>query len=191
MKFDGRMDRRQFLRLASAAAGLGYAPRSAGPTPARAGARAPALPWQPGAAKLTDRTLLLHGAPFQVRGVIYQPTPVGQDPSVSDGSFTAYSDPRIYRRDFPLLKRLGANVIRIYRPREIPPEFFRNALASGVYVILGYEVDTRYDFTAGWARNRIIEEFAQFVRTWRGPWPSAAAVSPASASSLWGRLPMP
>src|SRR5260370_42367039 len=109
MNSNGRMDRRQFLRLASAAAGLGYAPRSAGPTPARAGARAPALPWQPGAARLAERTLLLHGAPFQGRGVIYQPTPAGQAPSGRDGSFTPYSHPRGYRPEFPRRERLGGD----------------------------------------------------------------------------------
>ena len=162
MEFDERLDRRQFLRLLSAAAGSGYVPRAIG----RAGVQA--QPWQPGAAKLADRLLLLHGAPFPVRGVVYQPTPVGQDPTVNDGPFTAYSDPRIRRRDFPLLKRLGANVIRIYQPREILPEFCRDALAAGLYVMLGFDVDTRYDFTASWARRRVLEDFRRFVRTWRG-----------------------
>jgi hypothetical protein len=161
------MDRRDFLRLASTAAvGLGI--------PARAGGWAMGMsapreqPWQPGAVKIADRTLLFHGVPFPVRGVVYQPTPVGQDPSLNDGSYTAYSDPRIGHRDFPLLRKLGANTIRIYRPRDIRPEFFQEALAAGLYVILGFEVDTRYDFTAGWARNQIVEEFRRFVHTWRG-----------------------
>src|SRR5690349_9659325 len=121
MDLDGKLGRRQFLQLASAAAaGLGSSPRAGGWAFGRPAA---AQPWRPGAAQLKDRMLLVHGEPFFVRGVVYQPTPVGQDPTVSDGSFTAYSDPRIRRRDFPALKRLGANVIRIYQPRDMPPEF--------------------------------------------------------------------
>src|SRR5437763_6323270 len=98
MARNGRIERRQFLRLAAGAAGLGYAPRGTGWTLGRtAGVRA----WRPGAAKLAERTLLVHGEPFPVRGVVYQPTPVGQDPTQGDGMFTAYADPRIRRRDFP------------------------------------------------------------------------------------------
>jgi hypothetical protein len=165
MDDEGRLDRRQFLKLASAAAaGLGYAPR----TPLSMGRWTPARPWRPGAAKIAEQSLLVHGEPLLVRGVVYQPTPVGQDPTSSDGLYTTYSDPRIRRRDFPQLKRLGANVIRIYQPREILPEFFRDALAAGLYVILGFEVDMRLDFTAEWARRRVVEDFRQFVHTWRG-----------------------
>jgi hypothetical protein len=143
---------------------MGYASRGDGWAIGQTSAR----PWRPGAAKVAERTLLVYDEPFQVRGVVYQPTPVGQDPISSAGNFTAYSDPRIRQRDFPLLKRLGANVIRIYQPRDILPEFFQDAHAAGLYVILGFEVDMRLDLTAEWARRRVTDDFRQFVHTWRG-----------------------
>jgi hypothetical protein len=166
MDLDGKLGRRQFLQLASAAAaGLGSAPRAKGWA---FGRPASAKPWRPGAVKLLDRALVVHGEPFVARGVVYQPTPVGQDPTVNDGIYTAYSDPRIRRRDFPALKRLGANLIRIYQPRDLLPEFFQDALGAGLYLILGFEIDTRLDFTADWARRRVMDDFRQFIHTWRG-----------------------
>ena len=51
--------------------------------------------------------------------MVYQPTPVGEDPTSSDSPFSAYADSRIWRQDFPKLQNLGANVIRLYQPREI------------------------------------------------------------------------
>jgi hypothetical protein len=154
MQFDSRLDRRRFLKFATAGAVM--------PRLARA------RPWQPGSLKLADGGLLFHGQPFPVRGIVYQPTPVGQDPSQSSDPFTAYSDRRIRARDFPLLRKLGANVLRLYSPREVLPEFFQDCLRAGLYVVLGFNVDTRLDLTADWARNRTIQDFRQFVRTWRG-----------------------
>ncbi len=109
MQFNNRLDRRRFLQFAAAAAAM---PRQMPRSPQ-------ARPWQPGSLKLADRRLLFHGQPFPVRGIVYQPTPVGQDPTQTSDPFTAYSDRRIRERDFPLLQKLGANVIRLYSPREV------------------------------------------------------------------------
>lgn len=162
------MVRREFLRLASlTAAGIGYAPFGVS-----RGEASPALqrltPWSPSALKIGQGRLLLEGQPFTVRGVVYQPTPVGEDPTTDGGPFSAYSEPRIRQRDFPRLRKLGANLIRVYQPREMTPQFFRDSLEAGLYVMLGFNVDTRYDLTADWARRQMLEEFRQFVRTWRG-----------------------
>jgi hypothetical protein len=155
--------RREFLQL-SAASTLGlWLPGRALAAPAPA-----ARPWRPGALKLADGRLQFFGEPYQARGIVYQPTPIGQDPTVSGGPFTAYSDPRIRRRDFPLLRRLGANLIRIYQPRDLLPQFFQDALKAGLYIMLGFPVDSRLDFTADWARRRVLDDFTRFVRAWRG-----------------------
>ncbi len=155
------LNRRQFLQL-SAASSLGLA------LPGAALAAPALLPWQSDALKLVNGQLRLHSQPFAVRGVVYQPTPIGQDPTVVGSPFTAYADPRIRRRDFPLLRHMGANTLRLYHPRDTVPEFYRDCLSAGLYVILGFNVDTRLDFTADWARRRVLDDFFQFVRAWRG-----------------------
>src|SRR5436190_1324348 len=105
------MVRREFLRLASlTAAAVGSAPFTAARgAPSASGSRV--SPWRPGALKISEGRLLLEGRPFTVRGVVYQPTPIGEDPTSSDSPFSTYSDPRIRQRDFPLLQKLGANTI--------------------------------------------------------------------------------
>ena len=65
---------------------------------------------------VSGREILLDGSPFNVRGMCYQPTPIGGDPSSGPpygDYFTAgYAD--LWTRDFENLRQMGANVIRIY-----------------------------------------------------------------------------
>lgn len=56
-----------------------------------------------------DRSLLVDGTPFLVRGIAYAPVPIGHNPS----EFLP-AEPRIYERDFPLLRASGVNTLRTY-----------------------------------------------------------------------------
>lgn len=65
---------------------------------------------------VSGRETLLDGSVFEVRGMCYQPTPIGEDPSAGapyGDYFTAgYAD--LWTRDFENLRLMGANVVRIY-----------------------------------------------------------------------------
>ncbi len=62
------------------------------------------------------RRLLRGGVAFQVRGVCYQPTPIGDDPAraAPRGDYYTPEYAALWARDLPLLRALGANVVRIY-----------------------------------------------------------------------------
>lgn len=62
------------------------------------------------------REIHLDGEPFQIRGVCYQPAPIGDNPSASApfGDYFTANYRAITDRDLPLIRDLGANVIRIY-----------------------------------------------------------------------------
>lgn len=64
----------------------------------------------------SGRELFLDGSAFEVRGVCYQPTPIGQDPSAGPpfGDYFTSSYATLWARDFENLRLMGANVIRVY-----------------------------------------------------------------------------
>ena len=65
---------------------------------------------------VSNREIFLDGSAFEVRGMCYQPTPVGEDvtagPPHGDYYTAAYSN--LWARDFANLRNMGANVIRGY-----------------------------------------------------------------------------
>ncbi|MGC9450759.1 MAG: hypothetical protein ACP5I4_04865 [Oceanipulchritudo sp.] len=60
--------------------------------------------------------ILLDGEAFAVEGVCYQPAPIGEDPSAGppygDYYTSGYAD--LWARDFANIRKMGANVVRIY-----------------------------------------------------------------------------
>ena len=62
------------------------------------------------------RAILRDGVPFQVRGVCYQPAPIGDDPAAAPphGDYYTAEYDALIARDLPLIRGLGANVIRVY-----------------------------------------------------------------------------
>lgn len=63
-----------------------------------------------------NRELTLNGEPLFVRGVCYQPAPIGDDPSASQpfGDYFTSNYSSLWERDLPLLRAMGANAIRVY-----------------------------------------------------------------------------
>ncbi|MBL7071025.1 MAG: PKD domain-containing protein [Candidatus Omnitrophica bacterium] len=105
----------------------------------------------------SDKTLYVNGEPFTIKGVGYQPTPIGGLPPPSD-------DSRFYDRDFPLLVDAGFNTIRSWG---LPG---RNILAKaeeyGLKVIAGFWIN-KVDFTQASQRNSIEQNFRNFVSAYR------------------------
>ena len=65
---------------------------------------------------VSDREILLDGSAFDVRGMCYQPTPIGENvvtgSPYGDYYTAAYSN--LWARDFENLRQMRANVVRVY-----------------------------------------------------------------------------
>lgn len=115
-----------------------------------------------------DRNLIVDGAPFSMRGVCYQPTPLGSNPQFDqpfgDYFTNAYSD--IYERDIPLMRAMGANTIRIYGwSDQNNHDAFLDACYNGgvdpIYVLVNRWIDPN----TNWSNNSAISGIsAEFTR---------------------------
>ncbi|KDO21326.1 hypothetical protein SPRG_13217 [Saprolegnia parasitica CBS 223.65] len=61
---------------------------------------------------VSGRTLLKDGSVFFIRGINYQPTPIGKW-----GGGDLLLEPHLWRRDLPLLRNLNANAVKVYNYR--------------------------------------------------------------------------
>lgn len=71
------------------------------------------------APKKGDYQMLVEGNPYIVRGVCYNPVPIGQG---YDYNFWADPGKPWINVDGPLMKKMGVNTIRIYKPGENPDQ---------------------------------------------------------------------
>ncbi len=102
--------------------------------------------------------LYVYGRPFIIKGVVYQPIPIGKN-----WSYDIFSHPELLDVDGPLLKELGANVVRFYQPgKDIEAtKRFINTLYEkyGIYTIMGH-------WLGFWENpNYADPAFQEYVRT--------------------------
>ncbi len=89
--------------------------------------------------KSTSRgyVLYVYGRPFIMRGVVYQPIPIGEN-----WDYDIFSHPELLTVDGPLLKELGANVVRFYQTGkdiEATKRFIDILYKKyGIYTIMGH-----------------------------------------------------
>lgn len=121
----------------------------------------PPPPGIPTVVTVSGRQLRVDGALFTVKGVDYQPTPVGQ--SVS---YDWSADIDTYNTDIPLLKAMGANAVRLYKPptQNAAMDALRN---NGIYVIMGYPIDRGVDLSDPDNRAEIKSGFVAMVNAWK------------------------
>lgn len=120
---------------------------------------------------ISGRQLLISGQPFTLKSVAYSPTPIGSDPSV--GTTTATMNPRLMKRDGPLLQNLGANSVRIYGAMVmqmdgsfefgVSNEWLQETAAQGLWVIMGTFIPPQMDFTDSTLRQNVIDAHAAMV----------------------------
>ena len=96
----------------------------------------------------SGRTLQLGGRPLLVRGVTYSPTPIGISLTV-DALTTDFFDPTyegVWRRDLPLMARMGINTVRVYdmKPTGDHTGFLDLAHSLNLTVLAGFPI-TRFD----------------------------------------------
>lgn len=122
-------------------------------------------PQSTGTVQISARTLLVNGKPFTMKGVCYQPTPVGYYP----WEHYIYGDPAIYNRDLPILRDMGVNTIRLYT--KITTAAFLDACYNNgvgpIYVVMGYYIDGHNDFGNKALRDSIKNDFRNYVNTYK------------------------
>lgn len=122
-------------------------------------------PLSTGPVQVRGRQLLVHGQPFQIRGVGYAPTPIGHRVD----EVAIYSDPAIYGRDLPLLRALGANTIRTWGP--VTSHGLLQAAYNGgdqpIYVIMGFWVEPSAPLADPATRQGILDRFRAYVTEYK------------------------
>ncbi len=114
------------------------------------------------------REIHLDGTSFQVRGVCYQPAPIGDNPSASApyGDYFTANYSALTARDLPLMRDLGANVIRIYGWSETADHsaFLDACYNDGVdpiYVLINRWIDPNTNWNDAGAVSAIQQTFVQ------------------------------
>lgn len=120
---------------------------------------------------VSGRRLMVGGAPFELRSFAYSPTPIGENPSTSTS--TRYTDPRLIRRDGPLMTAAGANGIRIFDAMSIKldgtgevhtnPAFIREAALQGLWVVMGTGFPCGLDFANAAVRANVVQSHVEFA----------------------------
>ncbi|MBU4487925.1 MAG: hypothetical protein KKI13_02515 [Candidatus Omnitrophica bacterium] len=135
-----------------------------------------------GPVKIYEQKLLVGGNPFIVRGVGYQPTPIGYYPyNRYDGSpyIDVFADTpynrTMWARDLEYLREMHCNTIRTWGA--VTSEAFLDACYNNgvnpIYVIMGYWLDCAKDYSdyakPNVPENRIdvLEDFVQYVQTYK------------------------
>ncbi len=115
----------------------------------------------PSKVEVIGRQLLVNGDPFVVKGVNYSPTPVGEY-----HTYDWSTEPDNYLKDFALLKAMGCNTIRIYKP-PTQVDAMTQAYLNGIYVIMDYLIDPSADVTDPATKDSIKNRFLDMVNTWK------------------------
>jgi len=117
----------------------------------------------PGASRVrvVGRQLFVNDNLFTVKGVCYSPTPVGES-----SGYDWSSSPDNYSKDFALLRAMGSNTIRIYKP---PAQIAAmDALyLNGIYVIMDYPISWGVNVSDPATRQSIKDGFLDMVNTWK------------------------
>lgn len=111
--------------------------------------------WKPvsgGPVKLENGVLMVDGKPFLIKGVGYQPVPIGMD-IWPDAPEYMYSDPCIIARDVNgdgesqgYLPKMNANTVRLWMTLPDSGKALLNALEEeGMYAIMGFYVNSSGD----------------------------------------------
>lgn len=120
---------------------------------------------------VSGRRLMIGSAPFELRSFAYSPVPIGEN--ASTGTSTRYTDPRIIRRDGPLMTAAGANGIRIFDAMSINLDgtgevhtnlaFIREAALQGFWVVMGTGFPCNLDFGNATVRANVIQAHVDFA----------------------------
>ncbi len=107
----------------------------------------------------------MSGVLFELRSFAYSPVPIGENPA--SATSTRYTDPRLIRRDGPLMTAAGANGIRIFDAMSIKADgtgevhtnldFIREAALQGLWVVMGPGFPCDLDFANATVRANVVQ----------------------------------
>jgi hypothetical protein len=121
---------------------------------------------------IVDRQIFLDGKPFIMKGVGYSPVPIGIDPETASpyGDYFTPEYSPIYGRDIPMLRRMGANTIRLWGWNNVADhsDFLDEAYNGGddpIYVVVTFWMGPSLypDIASVEARAKIKSAFRNMV----------------------------
>jgi len=129
--------------------------------------------------QISGRQILVNGQPFQIKGVGYQPVPVGED--LMEARFEIFADPNIYIRDLDVLQAMNCNTIRTWGkviegeeyiggPFTPATDFLDACAARGIYVAMGFHPWNQANIdpdNPNNVRQDIINEFKAYVAAYK------------------------
>lgn len=127
--------------------------------------------------KTNGKQILVNGKPFTVKGVNYSPVPIGVDPETTPpyGDYFTANYSAIYERDLPLLRKMGANTIRLqgWNNAADHQDFLDKAYNDGVnpiFVIATFSMDPSLhpDISSPSTRAKINADFRAMVAAHKG-----------------------
>lgn len=118
--------------------------------------------------RIDGYTLTVDGSPFRVKGVAYSPTPIGENVHFPPhGDYFTADYVYLWARDFPALRAMGVNTLRIYAwaPDTNHGAFMDAAHAAGLKVIPTFYVGTALEtpIPNPAARQAVIDDFVRQV----------------------------
>jgi hypothetical protein len=111
-------------------------------------------PQSKGSVQVVGRQLLVDGQPYQIKGVGYNPVPIGE-------VHWSMADTRLYERDFQELKDMNCNTIRTWR--KVNETLLNYADIHDLKVCAGFWVNTDLDFANPTVRNSVLLDFKKYV----------------------------
>lgn len=129
-------------------------------------------PASAGSVVVSGKQLLVDGQPFTVKGVGYQPTPIGTPISGSALAFM-YNDQNIIARDMAILRAMNVNTIRIYSGEPMLNENLLDACYNDglnpIYVIMGFFITAEggIDYSNPTTATDLETDFRAFVNRFK------------------------
>ena len=133
-----------------------------------------------------NRSLLLDGQPWQVRGVTYNPTPVGEDPSYGHTDYHADEFAAMHARDVRLLSEAGVNMIRLYamgHDDKNQKAFWDQLHAANISVMAGIELYTQ-GACCDWGNSMMLAD-AQVMERMKNELRHLLALHDHPAITMW------
>ena len=117
---------------------------------------------------VTGHQMLVDGKPFIIKGVGYSPVPIGE--GSKDYYTSNYAD--IYNRDLPILRKMGANTVRLWywNNNADHADFLNKAYNDGkdpIYVIASFGISFDADISSPDIRNKIKSDFRKMVAKYK------------------------
>jgi hypothetical protein len=119
-------------------------------------------PVSTGPVQLSGGSLVVEGKRFEVKGVGYQPVPIGSDVVPN----TYYADSCIIGRDVPRIRSMHANTVRLWGElpsNEVLLDALYNEGEDPIYAIMGFWIDPALDYSDEGVAQGVEDDFRAYV----------------------------